>query len=456
MEPEAQIAAARPGFRYWKRVLISLLLLPFLGFVLSNLLLSSPWVRHWMAEKIERKTGLETTIGNVSWSPWAGLQINQLKLHQPAELRTTLPVPLASIATFQITPVWRAWLRGKFEVRSVSLDTPQLTLPLELLVHLAQAAHPAQPTPPQVAAATPAPPQVSQNLPPSPPPSPPPAVIRPSTPTGWIHLKNASLTLLSPTARQPIFAAKAISGSLPIAGDAAQSTLRIGGISCAGRSLAADFPAHFDWQPPFLTLRPLTFTIHEMKTTLALRLAMFSNFPLQISLAIPAQALPEMALPRDGKTHAESLAVNAAFRGLLLAPTTWQADCLVQALRPAVVFGPHEAKFDRGSAITVLRGGQLSCLDARLIGDELSILGNATLLANGSTAAACRLVSTPERLGGIVTAIFPNSSPPALTPLSTPQRAAFDLAAFGNFQHLYLQLGKDGPLLNLISPPAHP
>jgi len=278
----------------------------------------------------------------------------------------------------------------------------------------------------------------------------------PSAPTGWIHLKNASVTLLSPTTRQSVFAATAITGSLPIAGDSAQSELKIGSISCAGQKLAADLPANFAWKFPTLTLEPLTFAVSQVKATVTLRLAILSNLPLQISAEIPKQSLPEFALPRGGKTHAESFAVHAAFRGLLLAPTTWQGDCIAQAVAPTMTFGPHEAKFDRGSAITILRGGRLFCVDARLIGDELSLLGNATLLANGTTAAACRLVATPEKLGGIVSIIFPKTPLPALTSLSTPQRAAFDLAAFGSIGQLYLQLGKNGPIINLISPPAQP
>jgi hypothetical protein len=88
-------------------------------------------------------------------------------------------------------------------------------------------------------------------------------------------------------------------------------------------------------------------------------------------------------------------------------------------------------------------------VDARLIGDELSLLGNATLLADGRAAGAARLVAAPESVTGIVSRIFPHLAAPSLTPLATPQRAAFDLEAFGNISQLFLRLGRDGPVVNL-------
>ena len=107
----------------------------------------------------------------------------------------------------------------------------------------------------------------------------------------------------------------------------------------------------------------------------------------------------------------------------------------------------------------MLGGGRLSCLDARLIGDDLSLLGNATLLADGRIAAALRMVTAPEIASTLTQHAFPNiSPPPVLTPLSTPQRVAFDLDLSGNFDHLALQLGKDGPMVELTrsreSPPT--
>ena len=56
----------------------------------------------------------------------------------------------------------------------------------------------------------------------------------------------------------------------------------------------------------------------------------------------------------------------------------------------------------------------------------------AWLLADGRTAEAVRIVAAPESVAAIVSKIVPNlQDGPLLTPLATPQRAAFDLEAFG-------------------------
>ena len=138
---------------------------------------------------------------------------------------------------------------------------------------------------------------------------------------------------------------------------------------------------------------------------------------------------------------------------MLLAPGTWQGGLVTEARAPAGSLAGHDAIFDHGSAIAVLRGGTLSCIDGRLIGDDLSLLGNATLLADGRAAAALRLVAPPETAAAIASSLFPNlPGPPHLTPLSTPQRSAFDLEAFGNIRQLSIRIGRDGPVTEIISP----
>ena len=85
-----------------------------------------------------------------------------------------------------------------------------------------------------------------------------------------------------------------------------------------------------------------------------------------------------------------------------------------------------------------------------MIGDDLSVLGNVSLLADGRGAGIARLVAAPESVAAIVSRVFPNiAGAPSLTPLATPQRAAFDLEAFGTVRQPFLRLGKDGPIVNL-------
>jgi hypothetical protein len=240
-----------------------------------------------------------------------------------------------------------------------------------------------------------------------------------------------------------------ITGSIPIAGDPAQAALKIDSVSAFGNKLVRSLAAQLDWTYPLLSLKPLETEIGGYKFVLAGRIASFSGLPIQIDAGFPRQSLATVSLPFDGQASAEALAATGRFRGLLLAPGTWQGDLVAESVAPSIRVAGRENKFDRGSAITVLRGGAISCVDARLIGDELSLLGNATLLADGRAAGAARLVATPESATAIVKGIFPIVAAPSLTPLATPQRAAFDLEAFGNISQLFLRLGKDGPIVNL-------
>jgi len=241
-----------------------------------------------------------------------------------------------------------------------------------------------------------------------------------------------------------------VNAAIPIAGRAAESSLDIASISLADQAPLTALHATINWTAPVLALKPLTSAVHGCQFTIAAKLAILSNLPVQIEAQVPRQQLSSFPLPAGGHASSASIAADVRFRGLLLAPGTWYGDFVAEANSPSASIAGHQAKFDRGRAITILRGGLLSCLDARLIGDDLSLLGNATLLADGRLAAALRVVAPPETAAAIINHMFPNSSPAAvLSPLTTPQRAAMDVAAFGNLSRIFLQLGKDGPIMEV-------
>jgi hypothetical protein len=207
MESEAPIGEKRRGFRHWKWLVLAPPLLAVSAFMLSNLLLHTPWARGWIAKKIERQTGLESRVAGASWSPWGGASVHGIELLQPTALHAAIASPLARIDTLQVAPDWRAWLRGRLDVRSISLETPQLVIPLELLSHLTQSSAPQTPAPPAAPAAQP---PVAAAQPPAA--TPPPVAAAPlqvpapqSQPTGWIHLKNASFSLVSFRSKTPLF-----------------------------------------------------------------------------------------------------------------------------------------------------------------------------------------------------------------------------------------------------------
>ncbi len=152
MDSEAPIGEIRRGSRRWRRVVLILLALPAIALLLGNLLLASPWSCRWIAGKIQARTGLETRVTGASWSPWSGASLNGLEFLQPVALRPMVKESLFKCASLRVTPVWRAWLRGRLEVRNIELDSPKILLPLEIISTLAGPPTPAPPTPPPHAA----------------------------------------------------------------------------------------------------------------------------------------------------------------------------------------------------------------------------------------------------------------------------------------------------------------
>jgi hypothetical protein len=453
MPPALPMCGLRRGGR--RRFWIALVVLPAVTFLLAILWLASPLGRGWIATRIQHITGLETRVGGVSVSPWNGIRIDRVELLQPAPLRTTLKEPLASIQQIRLIPVWRAWLRGRSELQSIEFDSPRLVIATELLQEIARSRTPATPVGPPVTTA--ASPTVQQPATPAAAPpttqAPPPAVKVPMPPTAWLHLKNASFSVISITSGNRWLDLSGVTGSIPIAGSPAQSSLHLRSLLIAENEVLAATTASLEWQAPMLSLKPLTTTIHPFQMVTAGKIGLLSGLPLHVEMQAPRQKLETLHLPNHSTAAADFIAANARFRGFLLAPTTWQGEFTAETLAPSAQVAGHNVRFDRGSAVTVLRGGQLSCVDARLIGDDLSLLGNGTLLADGRIAAALRLVAPPENASAIATRIFTNlPQAPSLTELSTPQRSAFDLQVFGNIRRIFLKLGAEGPVMEMRQP----
>ena len=168
--------------------------------------------------------------------------------------------------------------------------------------------------------------------------------------------------------------------------------------------------------------------------------------PIQVEIKVPAQSPASFTLPAGGEGSAAHILGGARFRGFLTAPGTWQGDCLAETAAISIKTSEHHATFDNGNCCFALRGGVLSCLDARLIGENLSLLGNATLLADGRAAGVLRLVSAPETTLGILKHFFP-AADPVLTPMASPQRVACDVEVSGSLGALQLSIGHHGPIV---------
>jgi hypothetical protein len=371
--------------------------------------------------------------------------------------------PLARIERLRVAPVWRDWLHRRWTTRSITLVSPRLVLPLEILSHFAT---PPQPTVPAagspVAVATPPPtppPLAGPAVAPEPGPMPigPPLPTPPPIPTTWLHLENASFALVHAGSDHALTEFSGISGAIPVAGDAAKSHIRVGHIFMGGHEMADNLGSDIAWKWPVLALRPVVFGAAGLNFRVAAQIANLEGAPVQLEWEMQPQELKETALPLGATASARSISAAFRFRGLLLAPVSWTGVLTAAADAPILRVGAKEQAFDRASLVGVLQGGALECREAKIVSDSLALLGNGAILADGRISGSLRLIGPPDSVTGFVAEVFPTlPKPPSLTPLATPQRSAFDIEAFGSLSELQVRFGADGPVVNLstqVPPP---
>ena len=419
-----------------------------------NLFLASGPGRRLVAAQFQRRTGLECRISGSSVTPWNGVEVRGLQLLQPPPLRATVGVPLLDSKSVRLSPVWKSWIRGRFEIHAITVDSPAITIPLELLAEIARP-RPGAPPPPAAPAPSAPPVAAAENLP-QPPPvppvaqSPPPPQAAPqSGRTAWIHLHDTSFRLVSAGRKADVFSVTGLNGSIPVAGAPAASALRVAQVTALGQTILTETRSELAWSPPFLTATVPDLAIGANRCSGQCAVALVPGLPLQAEVALPDQPLAEIPLPGGQHVKAASLNASARFRGFLLAPGSWQGEFAAASRQPQARLAGHDATFDRGHCVVLLRGGALTCPDARLIGDGLSLLGNGALLADGRLAAVLRVVAPPESLHAISARLFPKIPRPAHTALATPQRAALDIEAFGDIGRIFIRPGLDGPVLTL-------
>ena len=443
-------------------------LLPLVAFGLSNLWLASAWGRAALASRVQQRCGLETCIGGASWSPWRGVTLRRLTIAQPAALRDLVSEPLLSIDSLRIEPVWSRLFKRQLSIRALTVDQPRLVLTVEMMSHLAQQveAPPAIPLAATAPAAAPAPdatpaqpaPEVSAkpaSLPAQAPAGPAAMPAATPEPTHWLRLRGATVKLQSAASGQVLLEMTDLGGDLPLAGKAASSSVTMRSLTIAGAPVLAGLRTKVSWQAPVLGFEPDPPVIRPggLEVRCAGQLALQAGLPLQLAVELPRQGV---ALPLPGldlTAEARGFMLQARFLGRLLAPGTWQGDLVISATGMVVKHPARTFVFDDGSAAAVIRGGTLACIDARLLGEDLSLLGNGTLLADGRLAAVVRVVAPPETAAAAVQRLFPQlTAVPQPAPLSTPQRVALDLSLSGTIDDPQLRIGEAGPVTPLHPP----
>jgi hypothetical protein len=448
----------RWGKRLGKAALATGIGLPLLAFGITNLFLLSPMGRTYVASRIQRTIQLETSVQGCTWSPWNGFTLHGLLVKQPAPLRKAISKPLLTAETIRIHPDWRALLKRKISIRGVEILKPDLSVPIELMSQISvQPALP--PGMPALAAASqpqrdpalaandipggtpPAIPQTdaAKGAAPKSHPSEGKAVPELRMPTVWITFTDARLEIVSAMLEKPLYRISRIDGGLPIGGRSAGSELAMSGISLLGNRIPEKVKVPVKWQAPVLSLGVIDGAISGISIRAEAQIALTPGIPFLIGAVLPEQEDREVAPSEAISARIGSMAGQGRFMGQLLAPGSWQGQAILQASSLDTVCAGQPAHFEHGQAIVIFQNGALRCVDARLAGEETTVMGNGAMLTDGRAAAIARIVAAPDTLLAISKFTQPTTSELQLSPLSTPQRAALDMQFFGQPGNFFYQ-----------------
>ncbi len=421
---------------------LSGLLLVLLAFAASNLYLMSRPGRTRIENKISSRLHLETTIQGASWSPWNGVTIYGLHTRQPEQLREAIHAPFLLVRSIRVIPDWKRLLRRSMIIREIIVLDPELTVPLELATLIPQK----ETVPPAIAANLPTEkstqqptgPTTAQPLQPTTPALPnPPATAVPSAappdlgPTAWLRLDNAKITIATGFTLTNLINLKHVSGKIPLGGNAADSTVRIGQCEALGIPLVKQLEIPFRWSSPLLIFDAGRASEGQIAWSAKVAVALTGGIPFQIDTIVPPQDEKSLTLPMGFTATIGKLAMQSRLQGLILAPATWNGQGLAQVEDVTANADGQTTAFRNGQALLVFQNGLLQCPDARLVGETLSFMGNAAVLSDGRASANLRIVAAPDTLVALSRHTEPDHRAPSLTPLSTPQRAALDLGFFG-------------------------
>ncbi|MFD0894448.1 hypothetical protein KBB96_06490 [Luteolibacter ambystomatis] len=463
----------RPWFRRRRILAVALLAAaPWLCLLAGNLWLASPWGKSWLARKISAKTGLTAHLESATATPWTGICLKGLVLDQPESHRSRIQEPLLKVESIRAWPRWESWLRRQWELQSLEIDSPRAVLPVRWLSHLVPIQQSEPPT--LAAAASPQAPAIairpassqppvgplpvipeSSELPPIPPltvslpPPPPGAAIAGESPTVWVTVRNGSFALMAEGIPEPLMELDGLDTAVPVAGGPADSSMRVSRLRSAGAGLATQVCVPLRWQSPILFLGPADSQFAGLDWKFGGKVGLVPGLPVEFESEIPLQTDRKWTFPTQGECSVREYRSTARFGGFLSHPFSWKGATQVEASGISLSLpGQPACHFDRGGATLLMANGIVSCPELRLIGDNLSLLGNATVIPDGRAAGVLRIVAEPSFAMSLTTHFQRSGKRIAFGQLGTPDRLASDILIAGNGEGTLIQLGQGGDTLN--------
>lgn len=457
----------------WRRRLLSILLLPLVLCLAGNLLLATPWGTGFFERKVESRLGLPCSIGGISWSPWAGVQVHNLRLMPPRDSGEDLEV--LRIESIKVDLSWQSLIKGRKRFQRLEIQGVTGEVSLELVQALLARGQASKETSPSAPLNEPVSPAIADNVNVSPEtPSgviPRPQPVDPAVPQpaeqelqvapvddfeGVVTFDRVNLRFFSH--RFPNLSARmaAVSGEIPIWGEESKGRLVIGDFEIGGRFHSQAIEVPLILEDRFLKLDDYGVKLFGLNLKVTAAIWMVPGLPYGVQLNLPAQQMDLTPVYLDQKPPFKigSLQSSSQFRGHLLNPGGSTGGSYTAFQNLEIVDGNDGSltTFHSGSAHFQLSAAGLIAQDFRMMGEEEAVIGNGFATPRGDAAAVVRIVASPNRAQSHRNRVKLASDQLDLQfePLVTPDREFRDLHLEVRSGDLMIDLGKEGQWVSFL------
>ncbi|MFK7910741.1 MAG: hypothetical protein AB8F34_09060 [Akkermansiaceae bacterium] len=393
-------------------------LLMLLLYGLSNLWLWSSWGTATAEAQLKKRTGQDWEINCMSWSPWNGVTLYDVRMLQPEELREQLNNPVMVVEKLTVRPYWTQLAKGRLHPKRVEIDSPELTVSIEMIAAIAsrtvapkQQARAQTPTPKPPEKTEPKPaddkrvpekPEKKTAPPVRPQDTPPKKRILPGLPV-QIEIANARCKLVSVSKNLEILTVDGLDYSHSLLGEDAWGGIQIRRLQFLGMYEFSDLSHKIEWKRPYLEIQNDALEFGGVETRVIAQLGLaksrIGRLPFLIDFTIDRQKIESASwLEKIAMVvSADSLLTRFRINGLLHKPDTWRADGLLTADKISIKesHGNHDVAFDKVNVPVILRQGVLRWADVRFISEDISIMGNGAVSLRDGHLSVTRIVASP-------------------------------------------------------------
>ena len=438
--------------------------------IASNLVLQTNAARGRFEKKLERRSGLDWTIGSLSWTPWTGIHVGDVKaellnMEAAGEAR-----PLYQVQEIEVQIYWLEVLNGLLEVREIRLKNGRVAIPIELMALLPKKekeSNPAladegadpKPTLPSEKPGSGAGADSTEKS--APKTGHGPLVERPpaARPVKLV-IDGCELRLysISDQAKSEL-ALKNVRAEVPLAGEDREGWIETDGLYLGGRSLSAPMRSGLEWKQPLLLLPTTTMRWAglEVHAGASIRVRNVPRFFAEVRVpATPLEATPVPGWP-ELAVSSQKVTMFSQVGGSLNDFRSWRGSTVIEATH---LNFKHKMRtdglgFESARLTTGMRGGTFQVVDARLLSERLSFLGNAIVVPDGRVRGVLRIVADRESATAITRLAVGSLLSQGWTrswfkPLITPDRQFRDLHVEGTLSKAMIDVGRKGEELEVL------